>query len=451
MTRRFSQSAVAAAFAALLGSSPAVTAAAAPASDPAAQMHFPAASATSLGALRFVGESDPDAVIGGVQIFIAAGLDRELPSQSGASALVADCILRTPVAFGTGGTMLPLHDAIAASGASLTYTVDGRSVHYYFEGRGQSLAAALDLFKAAVTAPDFSAPTLAAARASLIARAHESENSALTVGIQMFRQSYYLGGTGLPALGSAASLAGLDSKTVAAFYAATYRRSAVSASGAGNLPPAVSTSVASVSAALPDGPVAAVNERARTIPNTAPRIIAHRDIGAPWVVVGFAAPAPSSPDFGAILVLESLLSGAFERDSSTTLGFVEKSVGAFYLYDSSPASLVFYVNGAQIEPSLALRELLLVSKTLSIKPLGPAALARYKTAAVGHFLTDSVSLSDRSYLLGSFASQGLGTDSMNTALAALQRTTPADVQRVSKKYLQRYIVALVLPRQTDTQ
>jgi predicted Zn-dependent peptidase len=59
-----------------------------------------------------------------------------------------------------------------------------------------------------------------------------------------------------------------------------------------------------------------------------------------------------------------------------------------------------------------------------------------------------VSLSDRAYLLGSFASQGLGTDSINAALTALEATTPADVQRVAKTYLQRYIVALVLPRQT---
>jgi predicted Zn-dependent peptidase len=62
-----------------------------------------------------------------------------------------------------------------------------------------------------------------------------------------------------------------------------------------------------------------------------------------------------------------------------------------------------------------------------------------------------VNLSDRSYLLGTLSSQGLGTDSINAALAALEGTTPADVQRVAKKYLQRYIVALVLPRPSATR
>jgi len=58
-------------------------------------------------------------------------------------------------------------------------------------------------------------------------------------------------------------------------------------------------------------------------------------------------------------------------------------------------------------------------------------------------------LADRSYLLGAFSSQGLGSDSINAALTALQNTTAADVRRVARNYLQRYIVALVLPRQSD--
>jgi predicted Zn-dependent peptidase len=150
-----------------------------------------------------------------------------------------------------------------------------------------------------------------------------------------------------------------------------------------------------------------------------------------------------------MLVLQALLAGAFDRNSTTTLGFVERSVGAFYLYDASPASLVVYVNGTQADPSVSLREILVVSRSLSLKPLGATALERFKAAAEGQFLTDSVNLSDRSYLLGTFASQGLGADSINAALGALEGTTAADIQRVAKRYLQRYIVALVLPRQQN--
>jgi len=413
---------------------------AAPAPSPVAR--YPKAFATDLGVTRLIGETDADAAVSGVQIFIAAGLDRETSASSGVASLVAECISRTP----TIGTARTLRDAIAAAGGSLSYTVDGRSVHFYLESRSENLAAIVTLFGKALAAPDFSPATIAAARTILTARIAELEGNALSVGIAMFRRSFYTTGAGSPALGNPSTLAGLSSKDVAAFYAANYKRGAVSASAVGSLAPALGDALRNLALALPDGAIPAVVSKTRAIPAQAPRIVAHRDVNAPWVVVGFAAPAPGSKDFGAMLVLQKLLAEAFERDSATTLGFIEKSLGAFYLYDASPASLVVYVNGTQIDPSLALRQLLVVSRSLSLKPLGAEPLRHFKAAAEGQFLTDSVTLSDRSYLLGTFAAQGLGTDSINAALDALERTTSADVQRVAKSYLQRYIVALVLPR-----
>jgi predicted Zn-dependent peptidase len=164
------------------------------------------------------------------------------------------------------------------------------------------------------------------------------------------------------------------------------------------------------------------------------------------VVVGFGAPSPASKDFGAMLILESLLSNAFERTSATTLGLGQRSVGAFYLYDGAPASLVIYINGSRVDPSLAIRELFVVSNSLELKPLSPDTLRHFKSVAEGTFVTETVALSDRSYVLGAFSNQGLGADAINAAVASLEATTPADVQRVAKRYLHRYIVALVMPR-----
>ncbi len=406
---------------------------------------YPKAFAADLGVTKLVGEIDADAALGGVQIFVAAGLDREPLNGNGIASLVAEALVRTPVA-GANGTILPAREAIAAQGGSLTFTVDGRSVHFYLESRAERLAAAVALFAKAIAAPDFTPATIAAARAALTSRIAETEGSALSVGIGMFRRSYYTTGAGNPALGNASTLAGLESKDASAFFAANYKRGGLTASAVGALAPDLNDALETLAKSLLDGSPLPVVSQTKVIPAQAPRIVAHRDIGAPWVVVGFAAPAPGSKDFGAMLVLEKLLAEAFERNSATTLGFIEKSVGAFYLYDAAPASLVVYVNGTQGDPSVALRQLLVVSKSLSLKPLAADPLRHFKTAAEGQFLTDSVTLSDRSYLLGTFAAQGLGTDSINAALDALERTTATDVQRVAKAYLQRYIVALVLPR-----
>ncbi|GAC1496513.1 MAG: hypothetical protein NVS3B17_07160 [Vulcanimicrobiaceae bacterium] len=410
--------------------------------SPTASARYPTAFSTDLGVMHLVGETDSDAAVSGVQVFVDAGLNRETSATSGVASLVAESIARTAVP----GIATSLRDAVAASGGSLTYTVDGRSVHFYLESRSEHLVDVVAMFGKALAAPDFSPATIAASRAALTARGRELEGNALSVGIAMFRRSFYTTGAGLPALGNASTLAGLGSKDASAFYAANYKRGAVSASAVGALAPTLGDALKTLASGLPDGSNAAIVSKARTIPNEAPRIVAHRDVNAPWIVVGFAAPTPGSKDFGAMLVLQKLLADAFDRDSATTLGFIQKSIGAFYLYDTQPASLVVYVNGTQVDPSLALRQLLVVSRSLSLKPLGPAPLAHFKTAAEGQFLTDSVTLSDRSYLLGTFAAQGLGADSINAALDALEKTTSADVQRVAKAYLQRYIVALVLPR-----
>jgi predicted Zn-dependent peptidase len=406
----------------------------------AAPPQFPKAVASDLAPAKFISESDAGARVSAVTIFVTAGLDRQTAATSGVAALTAECVVRTPV------DGVPVRDAIASRGGTLQYTVDGNSTHFYIEGRSERLPALVATFARALSSPDVSPATLTPARASLAARINESEGVALSVGIDMFRRSYYGGAAGLPALGTTASLASLASGDVASFYKENYRRGGMTASAVGLIAPALSEALRGLVAGLPAGAPAAIALKPRLIPENAPRIVARRDVAAPMVVVGFGAPAPASKDFGAMLILESLISNSFERTSATTLAFGERSVGAFYLYDGAPASLVIYVNGNRVDPTIAIRELFIVSRALELKPLGADALRHFKSVAEGTFLTESVSLSDRSYLLGTFSNQGLGSDALNAALASLEATTPADLQRVAKRYLQRYIIALVMPR-----
>jgi predicted Zn-dependent peptidase len=60
-------------------------------------------------------------------------------------------------------------------------------------------------------------------------------------------------------------------------------------------------------------------------------------------------------------------------------------------------------------------------------------------------------LADRSYLIGTLRQEGLPADALNAVLAALNKTTTADVRRVAKEYLQTYITAIVLPRDAPSQ
>jgi predicted Zn-dependent peptidase len=256
-----------------------------------------------------------------------------------------------------------------------------------------------------------------------------------------------MGSAGLPALGSRATLTNLAPADIAEFFHANYRRGSATISVVGNVVPGFAAAAEKIVAALPDGSLAQSQIKTNAIPAETTRIVARRDVGAPVVVVGFAAADPGSDDYGAMLILEALLSQAFDDPSTTTLGFRERPLGAFYLYDATPASMVFYVNGNRADPSLALRALLGVAQSLAKRPLSVGVLARYKAAAVGSFVNDTVTLSDRAYMLGVLSGAGFGADPINAALAAVQRASSADVERAAKRYLQRYIVALVLPRQ----
>jgi predicted Zn-dependent peptidase len=218
-------------------------------------------------------------------------------------------------------------------------------------------------------------------------------------------------------------------------------------SAAGAVPPAFLAGAAELARVLPEGRVEPLSRAVKALSaNNGTRIVAQRDVGAPFLVMGFAAPSPADRDFGAMLVLESLLAQSFDRSATTTPTLVQRTVSAFYLYDSEPASFVVFVNGSRVEPTLALREISLVTEALAEKPIQNDSLERFKAAATGALLSDTLTLADRSYLIGTLRQEGLPGDALNATLAVLNKTTAVDVQRVAKAYLQKYIVAIVLPR-----
>ncbi|MBV8600734.1 MAG: insulinase family protein, partial [Candidatus Eremiobacteraeota bacterium] len=147
--------------------------------------------ATMMG--KIAAQPDPDATLGGVQLFVRAGLDRETGAQNGFAALLAEIVARTPVAVGVGGVSLPLRDAIAGLGANLTVTVEPQDTRYYVEGRPAALAAALPLLGDALASPDFSFKVVDASKTALRARIGDADQSPFGVVASMLRSAYYPG------------------------------------------------------------------------------------------------------------------------------------------------------------------------------------------------------------------------------------------------------------------
>jgi zinc protease len=397
---------------------------------------------TDFGATKFYAQSDDAALLAGVQLFVSAGLDRQDAAHDGVAALAAETILRTPV---DGQT---LRDSVSARGGSVTYNLGPQDVRFYLEAAPDTIASLATLVAKAIAMPDTSAVTVNAARAAVLARIADDERNPVSVGLTMLRRSYYDGSAGMATYGTAGTVASLTGPDVAAFIAAHYRRGNALVSGVGRVTDNVAAAARTLASALPEGSELPIVSKAHPFAASPKRIVAQRDIGVTYAVLGFAAPSAGDKDFGAMLVVRSLLSGSFDRASATSLPSYSRAVGVVYNYDTRPASLSVYINGALLSPATGLASLDAVLRTISDKPMPAAILRRYKTSAHGEWETESVSLEDRAWSIGNFVELGSGPDYAQTALEAVDATTPASLQRVAKQYLQHFTLALIRPRDT---
>jgi predicted Zn-dependent peptidase len=407
----------------------------------AAEDHYPATTLVD----DVPAEVDPGAPLAGVQIFLPGGLDRQSAAQNGYAALLAEVVAQTPAPGGR-----PLRDAIAALGANLTVSLEPQDVRYYVEGAPAAVTAALALLGSALAAPDFSRATLARAKAALRLRQNDADESPFGVVSTMLRSAYYAGsGAGYAPMGAQAVVANADADALRRFWSEYYRRGGAVLAAAGRVDAGVAQAAQAVAAQLPAGEPPRLTLRTRTPTDPPARIVTHRDVGLPWVGMGFPAPSAGSKDFAAMLVVQAIVASLGRTDAIVSRPAVLRPINAIYQYDVRPANFIIYTSGNSLSSPTGVREIFAATDLLASKPLDPEAIERYRKSAIGQFLVDDMTLEDRSALIGLAARLGLEPDFANSVIDAIQAVTPADVQRVVKEYLQRYTVALVLPRQTQ--
>jgi zinc protease len=398
------------------------------------------------GGARAFAQRDPGVPLAGVMLHVRAGLDRQTAAQNGLAALTAETVLRTTVPATATRPAAPLADAVDAAGASITYAVGPQGVRFYLEGTPERLAVVAPLVAAALAAPAFDAATVAAARTSLGERIADEDGDPRLVGRAMLRSAYYRGGAGLPPLGNPGALAALAPADLKAFFESWYLRADAVASAVGRTGDATDTASRLLLTALRAGTARTTALAVRPFGVEPKRIVTHRDLGAPYVVLGFAAPALGERDFPAALVMRALLGSVFERPGATTLPPVLHAVGAIYGYDTAPSQFVLWINGSRIEPELGLTGIDAIAKAAASKPLTAAVLARFKETARGEWALETLTLDERASAIGNAVELGLPAGAADDVGAAIARVTAADVQRVAKKYFRKFDVALVLPR-----
>ena len=312
------------------------------------------------------------------------------------------------------------------------------------------MAAALALLGSALAAPDFSPAALANAKAALRGRIAETDQSPFGVVATMLRGAYYVGSAaGLSPAGSAEVVAGVGPGDVRAFWEKYYRRGGASLAAAGRIDGSVLAAAHGALDRLPPGDVSAIVLRVKSLGDPPERIVTHRDVGVPWIGLGFAAPAPGAADFAPMLVVQAIVAALGRESWITTPPPALRSINVVYQYSLRPSNFIVYANGDSADATAGAREVFAVTELLARQSLDETVLRRYRNLAIGNFVTDTMTLEERAGLVGSFALQGLGADYPNAVLDSLGKVSPADVQRVAKRYLAKYAVAIVLPR-TET-
>ncbi len=388
-------------------------------------------------------QRDATANLAGVVVSLAAGSLRETTRTNGVALVAAMALERAPI------DGVPLRDAVAALGGTLASEVSARAVRFYLEAPPEQLGPCLSLLARALAVPSVNDAAVSAARTLAVGRASEADRLPLEVGLGMVRQAYYAGVAGQPVGGRSATLAGVTTADVNAFIAATYRRTGAATAAVGAVDDAALASLAALVAALPSGGAPIPHIRVNA-PTAAPRrIVAHRDIGAPWLVLGFAAPAPGGRDYPAMLVLEAMLAATFDDSAPTTQSVYGRGTGYVYATDLQPAQFAIYVNGSRTDVTAGLRNVDVVVKGLALRPVRAEVLARAKTRASGGAATAALTLADRASELVASAEYARDLRTTDT-LAAIASVTAADVRSVATKYLQRFTAAIVLPRERGT-
>ena len=417
--------------------------AAAPSPQPAAaQMTFGVATQVRLrNGVIIASQPASYLPIVGVQVFVPAGLSQQPAAKAGVAGLTAALVLHTPV-----DGKLTLSQAVAASGGSISYTLDPGDTRYYLECSPEAFGRLLHGLRSALARPDLS--QLSAQRAAAMERADGSTRNPLEAAYAMVRQVRYRGtGFSQPDQGTALSLASISPSDVQAFVNASIHGDGTIVAMEGAVTQAMVDAASQEFQTLSAG--TAAQPPAPSGVGRQHQVIAHRDIAAPWVAVAYAAPGQYSPDFATMLVIQAMLGSggdvhalSYASDELAPTDFV----GAYYQYEANPGSMIVFLGGEDQNLDQSVRDLTLGIARLRGSALQASLIAEAKKKALGDYYLSVTRLDDLGWLLGRSAASPEGVAFENNVPQRIMSVTAADIQRVARRYLQNETIAIVLPQ-----
>lgn len=372
-------------------------------------------------------------------LVVLSGASADVPGQFGAASMTA-AMLDEGAA---GKAALALADEVEFLGAQLSTTASFDASTVRLSTPAAKLSDALGLMAQVALAPDFPADELERLRTErLTALLQARDDAGALVGIAFPRLLFgpeHRYGTGTA--GTEASLKALGIGELRAFHRAHYRPDNAVLIVVGDVTPAALRPLvdARFGAWTADGPLPAALP-VRQSPQPPKRQIYLVDkpgAAQSQIRVGLVGVPRSTPDYIALDVLNTVLGGSFTSRLNTNLREVHGySYGAFSMFDMRRAAGPFMaLAGVQTDKTAdALKEFFNELNGI-LKPVPADELERFKNYAALGFAGEFETTSQLAGKLSEIAIYGLPDDVFSTYVGAVQKVTPADVQRVAKQYL----------------
>ncbi|MCS7235316.1 MAG: pitrilysin family protein [Armatimonadota bacterium] len=403
--------------------------------------------------LRALAQEVPANGLVAVSVVVGAGPRVEEPGQAGISVLVREVMLRGTVR--RSGNQVA--DALDSLGASLRALTGPDHTEWTLLVPAENLDPALELMAELLIQPRFAPEEVEAQRRVSLVRLRQQQDQPQSRAVELVASHLYRWHPyGNPLLGTPESLGRIGRDDLVRYHRTFYTAPNVVISVAGEVPaPVAVAKVQRVFRSLPATPLPArvrlldVHERALAErPSSRRDVREAKDTASTWIAVGYLAVGVGHPDWPALRVAAGLLGGGMASrlfQSVRERAGLAYAVGASLPASKGPAALTLTagVHPANVDRALAA----MLREVDHVRSRGPeeeeVALARSRV--VGLHLLDHEDLRRRAFYPAWYELLGVGHRFDRRVVELASRVTPADVQRVARRYLEHPVVAVVGP------
>ena len=402
--------------------------------------------ATLPNGLRVLVRENPSAGVVAVSLQVRAGARFEMPDNAG----ITNFLHRVMVRGTTRHSAVDLATAAEDLGGSVDASGDVEYAEVHASGLARNWEPLLALVAEVALQPSLPADAIQTERRLILSQIQTREDTPFPFAMDTLMTQLYPGHPyALPSLGLRTSVEKLSRDDLLAYYRSIYqpRRMVLAVSGQVS-PPRVVSAATKLFGGMPNSDAAAPGPAPALAPPGGRKVL-DRPAQQAQILVGFAGPSVTDPDYAAVKLLSAVLgggmSGRFFVELRDKQGLAY-SLGTINPSRAGPSFLVGYMGTAPASAEPAEAGMLAEIERIQKDPPTPEELARAKAYLQGQLAMDRRTNARQAWYMAFFELIGAGYDFPDRYGRDLARVTAADVQAAARRYLRQPTIVVLRPR-----